>query len=128
MAAVIHLDTHVVAWLYAGRADLFPPSVRARLERDELAVSPMVLLELQYLYEAGKTNEPPALVVDALWRILEVRISTLSFERVVTASLAFDFTRDPFDRLITAQAAVAEVSLITKDRGIRAFYARAVWN
>ncbi len=124
---MIHLDTHVAAWLYAGRSDLFPPLVRTRLESDDLVVSPTVLLELQRLYEVGKTNESARTVIAALQRILEVRVCTLSFESVATASLAFDFTRDPFDRLITAQAAVAEAPLITKDRRIREFYARAVW-
>jgi PIN domain nuclease of toxin-antitoxin system len=127
VAAVIHLDTHVAAWLYAGRSDLFPPGVRSLLESEELAVSPMVLLELQYLFEIGKTTEPGNTVLAALERVLEVRQSTHSFESVAAAALEFDFTRDPFDRLITAQAEVAEAPLITKDRKIREFYSRAVW-
>ncbi len=124
---MIHLDTHVAAWLYAGRSDLFPPRVRAHLESEELVVSPMVQLELQYLYEVGKATEPAQKVMAALHRVLEIRVSTLSFESVATAALAFDFTRDPFDRLITAQADVAKAPLITRDRKIREFYARAVW-
>ena len=124
---MIHLDTHVAAWLYAGRSDLFPPRVRVHLEGEELVVSPMVLLELQYLFEVGKATEPSRTVMAALHLVLEVRVCTLSFESVAAAALAFDFTRDPFDRLITAQADVAEASLITKDRKIREFYPRAVW-
>lgn len=124
---MIHLDTHVAAWLYAGRSDLFPPRVKDHLESEELVVSPMVQLELQYLYDVGKATEPAQKVMATLQRVLEVRVSTLSFESVAAAALSFDFTRDPFDRLITAQAAVAEVPLITKDRRIREFYARAVW-
>ena len=124
---MIHLDTHVAAWLYAGRSDLFPPRVKAYLESEELVVSPMVQLELQYLYEVGKATEPGQEVMAALQRVLEIRVSTLSFESVATAALSFDFTRDPFDRLITAQADVARASLITRDRKIRGFYARAVW-
>ena len=124
---MIHLDTHVVAWLYAGRSDIFPPLARTHHERDELVVSPMVLLELQYLYEVGKTNEPAHTVIAALQRMLGVRVCTLAFESVATASLGFDFTRDPFDRLITAQAIVADAPLIKKDRRIREFYDRAEW-
>jgi len=125
---VIHLDTHVVAWLYAGRSDLFPSRVRDLIENEELVVSPMVILELQYLYEVGKTTEPGRTVMSALHRVLEVRLCTRSFESVATAALAFNFTRDPFDRLITAQADVAEATLISKDRNIRGFYSRAVWD
>jgi PIN domain nuclease of toxin-antitoxin system len=39
-----------------------------------------------------------------------------------------DWTRDPFDRLITAQAAVGSDVLITKDATITANYPRAVWS
>ena len=124
---MIHLDTHVAAWLYAGRSDLFPAGVRSLLESEELVVSPMVLLELQYLFEIGKTTEPANAVMAALERVLEVRQSTLSFESVAAAALELGFTRDPFDRLITAQAVVAEAPLITTDRKIREFYSRAVW-
>ena len=124
---MIHLDTHVAAWLYAGRSDLFPTGVRSLLESQELVVSPMVVLELQYLFEIGKTTEPANTVMAALERVLGIRQSTLSFESVAAAALEFDFTRDSFDRLITAQADVAEAPLITKDRMIREFYSRAVW-
>ena len=127
MASVIHLDTHVAAWLYAGRSDLFPPRVRRLLEGEELVVSPMVLLELQYLHEVGKATEPGHVVMAALQSVLEVRVCSRSFQSVATAAAAFDFTSDPFDRLITAQADVAEAALISKDRSIRKFYSRAVW-
>ena len=46
---LIHLDTHVVCWLYAGRLELLSPAARGAIERATLAVSPMVGLELQYL-------------------------------------------------------------------------------
>jgi len=36
MAAVIYVDTHVVAWLFAGRLDLIP--ARARTLIDDLHV------------------------------------------------------------------------------------------
>ena len=124
---MIYLDTHVVAWLYGGRSDLFPGGVRSRLETDDLVISPVVHLELQYLYEVGKATEPATAVIAALDRILNVRVCPLPFETVTNAALDLVFTRDPFDRLITAQAQAAEAPLITKDRGIRAHYARAVW-
>ena len=37
------------------------------------------------------------------------------------------WTRDPFDRIIVAQAALRRTSLITKDAVIRADYNRALW-
>jgi PIN domain nuclease of toxin-antitoxin system len=66
VAAVIYLDTHVVVWLYAGDLELLPHGVRDLLEGEELVISPMVELELQYLYESGRTSQPGRVVVDAL--------------------------------------------------------------
>ncbi|WP_199317478.1 hypothetical protein [Planktothricoides raciborskii] len=42
-------------------------------------------------------------------------------------SLDLDWTRDPFDRLIVAHAAVNNNILLTKDRIILANYAQAQW-
>ena len=54
--AVIHLDTHVVAWLYAGALDRIPSPARRRIEQGAPMVAPMVELELQYLHELGRTR------------------------------------------------------------------------
>lgn len=39
----------------------------------------------------------------------------------------FTWTRDPFDRTITAQAARVGAFLLTRDETIRRHYAAAVW-
>ena len=54
---MIYLDTHVVAWLYAGRIDLFPSYVQKIISSDELLISPIVALELQYLFEVGRVSK-----------------------------------------------------------------------
>ncbi|HPQ42427.1 MAG TPA: PIN domain-containing protein [bacterium] len=45
------LDTHVVVWLYEGRTELFTDAARNAIDANDLAISPMVLLELAYLEE-----------------------------------------------------------------------------
>ena len=49
MAAMIHLDTHAVVWLAAGDLDRFEPFVVPLLQQQGCAISPMVMLELDYL-------------------------------------------------------------------------------
>ena len=49
MEALIYLDTHVAAWLYAGRADLLSKRAHTLIDAEELRISPAVILELQYL-------------------------------------------------------------------------------
>jgi len=46
---------------------------------------------------------------------------------VAREAVAQSWTRDPFDRLIVAQAAIRATALLTKDRVIRRRYAPAFW-
>jgi PIN domain nuclease of toxin-antitoxin system len=124
---LIYLDTHLVAWLYGGRTDLLPAPVRALLSREPLRVSPMVLLELQYLFEIGKTKVPGGRVIGDLEGELGLSVCDQPFERVVSGAIGIDWTRDPFDRLIVSQAAITSSTLVTKDRNIRANYGKAYW-
>lgn len=124
---MIYLDTHVVAWLYAGELDLLPGPVRDLVEREELVISPMVELELQYLHETGRTTRPGNVVVDALTDEIGLARCGLPFAQVVSEALAQDWTRDPFDRLIVAQARARRLPLLTRDESILDHYNEAVW-
>jgi PIN domain nuclease of toxin-antitoxin system len=127
MAPLIYLDTHVAAWMYAGRTDLFPDKVQALLEEHDLLVSPAVILELEYLYEIRRTVEPAKTVLASLQREVGLSVCDLPFQAVVESALAQSWTRDPFDRLIVSQAALRGMRLVTKDRHIRESFPEAVW-
>jgi PIN domain nuclease of toxin-antitoxin system len=127
VAAVIHLDTHAVVWLYAGETSLFPVGARKRLEREELRISPMVGLELQYLHEVGRISEGASAVLEDLARRLGLAEDDADFASVARAARGLAWTRDPFDRLIVGHAALGGTSLLTKDRTIRRHYRHAVW-
>ena len=126
MAAVVHLDTHVVVWLYAGDLDRLAP-VANRLEGARLAISPMVLLELQYLHEIGRLAVRAEDVVGDLRERIGLRVSQHPFPEVADAALAMSWTRDPFDRLIAAQAAAEGCVLLTADARMLANTPRATW-
>jgi len=79
MAAVTYLDTHVVGWLYTGMPERLPPSIRQRLNASDLYISPMGMLELQYLYEIGRTTEPGSVVVLDLSQRIGLRVSIESY-------------------------------------------------
>jgi len=127
VAAVIYADTHVVAWLYAGRVDLIPLRARTLIEAGPVLISPMVALELEYLFETGRTTESARSVLQTLGRDLGLRLCDLPFPDVAGVALRQSWTRDPFDRIIVAQAALRRSPLITKDADIRANYGRALW-
>ena len=125
---MIFLDTHVVVWLYAGEVDRFPPQARRALESESLVISPMVLLELQYLHELSRVSQDPALIVNELEKSLGLAVRRDEFERIIIAALMENWTRDPFDRIIVAHANLASAPLLTKDASIRQHYRQALWD
>jgi PIN domain nuclease of toxin-antitoxin system len=128
VAPVIYLDTHVAAWLYATGPDALSSRAAELITgSDDVRVSPMVRLELQYLYEIGRVAEPAATVVDALAAALGLTVCATSFVRVAHEAEKVSWTRDPFDRLIVAQATVHAAQLVTKDTTMHANYPGAVW-
>ena len=88
----------------------------------------MVMLELQYLYEIGRTTEPSSVVVLDLSQRIGLRVSEEPFQHVITLALQQTWTRDPVDRIIVGQAALQQHILITKDRAMRDHYPHALWD
>ncbi|MEW5851088.1 MAG: PIN domain-containing protein [Myxococcota bacterium] len=128
MASVIYVDTHVVVWLFAGMVRPFPPGAARRLESNQLLISPMVSLELQYLHEIGRVNQPSAHVVQDLANRVGLAVADTPFQKVISVAAQQQWTRDPFDRVITAQAMADGVALLTRDETIRAHCPLAVWD
>ena len=128
MAPLIYLDTHVVAWLYATGAGALSQRAADTIDRSEdVRISPIVCLELQYLFEIGRVGEPAVTVVDALAGTMGLTVCTVTFASVVYEAEKIAWTRDPFDRLIVAQAGLHAAPLVTKDDTLRAHYPGAVW-
>lgn len=125
---ILHLDTHVVVRLYAGDRDHFPSRAVAALDHGRLVYSPVVELEVQYLYEIGRITAGP----EAIFPYLADRIGLASDDTpylvVTREARLLSWTRDPFDRLITAAALASGRPLLTRDRAIRDHYADAIWD
>ncbi len=125
---MIYLDTNVVVWLAAGAHEQLSPTAVETLESASgFLISPMVELEIEYLYEVGRIQQPASTVLDHLSGPLGLARCDRPFGEVVTAARGIKWTRDPFDRLITAQAALNNATLLTRDKLIRANYPRARW-
>jgi PIN domain nuclease of toxin-antitoxin system len=124
---VIYLDTHVVVWLYAGEHNRFARTARRLIETEPLLISPVLLLELALLEETGRIRARAQTIITELQELVALSICDLPFAEVSIASLQQKWTRDPFDRLIVAQAFARGARLITKDRFIRRHFKNAVW-
>lgn len=123
----VYLDTHVALWLYAGQTERISKRAANLINRERVGVSPVVLLELQYLQEIGRVTAAPRSIIVDLKRRLGLAVEDRSLETVAERALDLNWTRDVFDRLIVAQAALDSAELITIDRLIRKHYRKAVW-
>ncbi|MGH8908922.1 MAG: type II toxin-antitoxin system VapC family toxin [Egibacteraceae bacterium] len=123
----MYLDTHVVAWLHDGQRKRIPKAARQLIDTEPLAISPMVELEIGFLYEIGRMSYPPSVVIEDL-APLGLSVSASPFSSVVRAAIGLRWTRDPFDRLIAAQAVADGIPLLTADRTIRANLDLALWD
>jgi PIN domain nuclease of toxin-antitoxin system len=111
------MDTHFLLWavLDLPRMSEFPWLDRYR----PWGVSPISLLEIQFLSEVGRLTVDQPAFIDALGRDPRFVIDEAPLMALVTQALSLDWTRDPFDRLLAAHSAARRAPLCTLDRHLR---------
>lgn len=124
---MIYLDTHVVVWLYAGLVEKFNQPVKDLINENELHICPVVRLELQNLYEIQRITDDPKDIVEDLSMRLGLKVCEKDFNTIVSKAMTLSWTRDPFDRLVVANAALDDNVLISKDQYILGHYPNARW-
>lgn len=125
---VIHLDTNIVIWLHRNQLRRLSRDALRALENERPTVSGAVLVELAILYEGGgRRNELPHELIEALGERYGLVLSPSPFNRVAAEAGSLGWTRDPFDRLIVADAIASGAKLVTADSVILDHFADAVW-
>jgi PIN domain nuclease of toxin-antitoxin system len=125
--SVIFLDTHIVVWLYAGKIDKLSKPAKKAINKHQVMISPIVELELQYLYEIGRIKRKPQIIVAALGQSIGLKTSDDKLTNTVKVASQLGWTRDPFDRLIVASATIHGANLISADKNILKNYSLALW-
>jgi PIN domain nuclease of toxin-antitoxin system len=116
------LDTHLLLWI-AGDYEL-PPKARALIEdgENELFFSAASIWEIAIKRAAGREDiqADPRMLYRALLDngYSEVPIST---EHAITVGQLPPTHKDPFDRMLVAQATVEGITLLTHDRKLAAY-------
>jgi PIN domain nuclease of toxin-antitoxin system len=82
---------------------------------------------LQLLHEIKRLRAVALKVIDRLSSEIGLAVCRLPFASVVEHAVEQSWTRDPFDRLIVAQASANDAALVTKDGDIRGHYKRSIW-
>ena len=125
MASRVYIDTHVVVWLYDREFEKLTPHAVETIETCQLYISEFVRLELKYLEEIGRLQISPDHIVRYLTDEISLCLCTLPLAPIITEAMDMTWTRDPFDRLITANASYGNHILLTKDETITRNYSNA---
>jgi PIN domain nuclease of toxin-antitoxin system len=125
---IAYLDTHAFVRLALGRSRLLGREASRLIQRAELLISPMVLVELEYLYEIGRLKVRSRDLRTRAEHELGLKLCELPFATVASAAIDETWTSDVFDRIIVANARVNGLApLISADENIAQHYPRAVW-
>jgi PIN domain nuclease of toxin-antitoxin system len=124
---LIYLDTHVVVWLYAGHIENISITAQSHINENDIYISPIVRLELQYLFEIERVTKKPQLIISHLANDIGLKICNKDFNQIITQAQSVTWTRDPFDRIIVAHAALNNNMLLTKDQTILTHFQQAMW-
>jgi PIN domain nuclease of toxin-antitoxin system len=125
----ILLDTQCLLWM-AGEPERL--SVRARQLVDdrghELLLSTASAWEIAFKYGLGKLRlpEPPAQFVPSRLQTLGVRPLAIELTHALHVATLPPHHRDPFDRLIIAQAQLEDIPILTGDPLIFAYDVTAI--
>ena len=121
------LDTHIAIWLYEKRLDLLSEKAKQYIEKNDLFISPVVKLEIEYLFEIKKIKDNSETICNFLEKTIDLKIEKSSFPEIIKISLNEKWTRDPFDRIIVAHSKLKDYTLISKDKKIKKNYFRTLY-
>jgi PIN domain nuclease of toxin-antitoxin system len=124
----VYLDTQIVVWLCEGRAEKLTPAAFRAIDSSDVVISPMVLVELEYLLEIKRIVKPPVAMIDQLQTLIRLKVSNHPFPEVARTAVFEAWTRDIFDRIIVAQARSDGYSgLVSADEKIQRHYSKTIW-
>ncbi|HXS98832.1 MAG TPA: PIN domain-containing protein [Candidatus Limnocylindrales bacterium] len=125
---ICYIDTQVAIWLNEANLAKFSKKALSLIQAADVRISPMALVELEYLYEIGRIIVKPQEILVKLGAEIGLTVCDHPFPAIADMALSETWTRDPFDRIIVAHAkSNGAAPLLTKDEHIRANYPNARW-
>ena len=125
---IAYLDTHVVVWLCENKLSSISAPALDALNEHNLLISPIVLIELNFLYQIKRIIRAPQDLAKQLRMQINVQVCNHSFTDLTETALFETWTRDPFDLMIVSHAkSNGFAPLITSDDTIRTHYPKAIW-
>lgn len=123
-------DTHAVIWLLES-PEKIPARTLAALSdsSNQVFLSPVVTWEIGIKAKLGKLKLKVAIAELARFCIEEYRFEEMPITVAHTTAVArlANLHKDPFDRLLVAQAMTEKLRIVTDDTMIRSYKVATVW-
>ena len=124
------LDTHVFLWM-AAEPERLSLTVREIVEQDtnNLFLSAASAWEVSLLWKIGRIElrEEPSTFVHIAIHSLGITPLAIGFDTAMTAATLPFIHRDPFDRILVAEAIKNGLTLLSKDQIIPRLYVENEW-
>ncbi|MBA2346679.1 MAG: type II toxin-antitoxin system VapC family toxin [Solirubrobacterales bacterium] len=118
------LDTHAFLWLTLGD-DRLPQSARMIIDAsDDIVLSTASVWEAEIKRAAGRLRVPP---VEASAHAAGIPVIPVTATEATHAAGLPRHHRDPFDRMLVAQAQLSSRVLITRDADLRSYAVAVAW-
>ena len=123
------LDTHTIIWWAGDLEQIAETTRRAIMEADDVLVSPVSAYEMTLKHYLGKLPGVVDLLNDLRLYLDDQRFSVLpiSLAHAEFAGRLPMTHRDPFDRLLIAQAQVEDLVLVSNEALFDRFGVRRLW-
>jgi len=124
------LDTHTFLWL-AAEPEKLSPAVREIVEAGatELLLSAASAWEVALLWKLGRIElqEEPTEFIPIALRALAITPLPIGFDTAITAATLPLIHRDPFDRILVAEALKGGLTILSKDQTIPRYGVTTIW-
>lgn len=125
---IVYIDTQVAIWLAEANFAKLSRKAISLMHNGDVRISPMAVVELQYLCEIRRIVVTPPEILMKLNVEIGLTVCDYPFPIIAETALGENWTRDPFDRIIVSHAKANGVApLLTKDEVVLANYSNARW-
>lgn len=124
------IDTHALLWWLSDNPELTRPARRAIAEtRNTIVVSAASAWEIATKVRLGKLPTAAELVADFVGQMERegFQLLPVSVDHAIRGGLLPGPHKDPFDRMLIAQAQAEHAPIISKETGFDAYGVRRIW-